>query len=86
MELRHIRYFIATAEELSFRRAAERTNVTQPSLSEQIRQLEGEIGVRLLERDTHRVSLTAAGRNFLESSRRVLREVEDGTRIARRIA
>ncbi|MEZ0299865.1 MAG: LysR substrate-binding domain-containing protein [Candidatus Methylacidiphilales bacterium] len=86
MELRHLRYFVAVAEELSFRRAAERINVTQPSLSEQVRQLEGEIGARLLERDTHHVSLTAAGRSFLESCRRVLREVEDGTRMANRIA
>jgi len=86
MELRHIRYFLAVAEELSFRRAAERINITQPSLSEQIRQLEAEIGARLLERDTHRVSLTAAGRAFVANSHRILREVEDGTRVARRIA
>lgn len=86
MELRHIRYFVAVAEELSFRRAAERINVTQPSLSEQIRQLEAEIGARLLDRDTHHVALTPAGRNFLESCRRILREAEDGTRVARRLS
>lgn len=86
MELRHIRYFTAVAEELSFRKAAERLNVTQPSLSEQIRQLEAEIGARLLDRDTHHVALTAAGRSFLESAAKILREAEDGSRTARRIA
>jgi DNA-binding transcriptional LysR family regulator len=86
MELRHIRYFVAVAEELSFRRAAQRINVTQPSLSEQIRQLEAEIGARLLDRDTHHVALTPAGRNFLESCRRILREAEDGMRVARRLS
>jgi DNA-binding transcriptional LysR family regulator len=85
MELRHIRYFLAVAEELNFRRAAERLHVTQPSLSAQIRQLEAEMGTRLLERNTHRVSLTAAGRDFLESSRRILHLTEDGIRTARRI-
>ena len=57
MELRHLRYFLAVAEELSFRRAAAKLHVAQPSLSSQIRQLEEEIQVRLLERDTHRMSL-----------------------------
>lgn len=86
MELRHLRYFVAVAEELNFRRAAEKVHVTQPSLSAQIRQLEEEIGARLLERDTHRVALTPAGRNFLEGCRGVLRDVEDCTRSTQRIA
>lgn len=86
MELRHLRYFLAVAEELSFRRAAERLHLTQPSLSEQIRQLEAEIGARLLDRDTHRVSLTPAGRNFMDNARRILHEAEDAGRMARRIA
>jgi DNA-binding transcriptional LysR family regulator len=86
MELRHIRYFLAVADELSFRRAAARLHVAQPSLSSQILQLEEEIQVRLLERDTHRVVLTAAGRSFLENCRRTMRDVEDSTRTARRIA
>lgn len=86
MELRHIRYFLAVADELSFRRAAARLHVAQPSLSSQILQLEEEIQVRLLERDTHRVVLTAAGRSFLESCRRTMRDVEDSTRTARLIA
>jgi DNA-binding transcriptional LysR family regulator len=86
MELRHLRYFLAVAEELSFRRAAGRLHVAQPSLSSQIRQLEDEIDVRLLERDTHRVVLTAAGRSFLENCRRTLRDVEDTTRTAQLVS
>jgi DNA-binding transcriptional LysR family regulator len=77
MELRHIRYFLAVAEELHFRKAAERLHVTQPSLSAQIRDLEEEIGARLLDRDTHRVELTAAGRHFLDGSRRILAMVQE---------
>lgn len=86
MELRHLRYFEAVAEELNFRRAAQRLNVTQPSLSMQIRQLEEEMEARLLERDTHRVSLTPAGRHFLEDCRRILRDAADSTRNAQRIS
>jgi DNA-binding transcriptional LysR family regulator len=86
MELRHIRYFLAVAEELSFRRAAGKLRVAQPSLSSQIRQLEEEIQVRLLERDTHRVVLTAAGRSFMESCRRTMRDVEDTTRTAQLVS
>lgn len=81
-----MRYFLSVAEELSFRRAAERVHVTQPSLSAQIRQLEAEIGARLLERDTHQVSLTAAGRSFLEDCRRILRDADDSVRTVQRIA
>ncbi|MEP6955299.1 MAG: LysR family transcriptional regulator, partial [Chthoniobacterales bacterium] len=65
MELRHLRYFVAVAEELSFRRAAERLHLAQPSLGRQIRDLEEEIGERLLERDRRRVTLTDAGRVLL---------------------
>jgi DNA-binding transcriptional LysR family regulator len=86
MELRHIRYFLAVAEELNFRRAAASLHVAQPSLSFQIRQLEEEIQVRLLERDTHRVVLTTAGRSFMENCRRTLRDVEDATRTAQLVS
>lgn len=86
MELRHLRYFVAVAEELNFRKAAERLNLTQPSLSAQVRQLEEEMDLRLLDRDTHRVALTPAGAHFLEDCRRILREVADSVRTAQRIA
>ncbi len=86
MELRHLRYFTAVAEELNFRRAAERLNLTQPSLSAQVRALEAELEVRLLERDTHHVALTPAGARFLEDCRKVLHEVEESVRAVRRVA
>lgn len=85
MELRHLRYFIAVAEELNFRRAAERLHVSQPALSTQVRQLEEELEAKLLERDTHHVSMTAAGQDFLENARRILRDCEDAALSAHRI-
>jgi DNA-binding transcriptional LysR family regulator len=69
MELRHLRYFVAIAEERSFTRAAERLWVAQPGLSTQIRRLESELGVQLLERHRRGVDLTAAGELFLERAR-----------------
>ena len=72
MELRHLRYFVAIAEEGSFTRAAERLWVAQPGLSVQVRQLEEELGVRLFDRHTRGVDLTAAGELFLERARAAL--------------
>ncbi len=76
MELRHLRYFVAIAEERSFTRAAERLWVAQPGLSTQIRRLEAELGVQLFERHTRGVDLTQAGELFLERARVALVAVE----------
>src|SRR3954449_5883378 len=72
MELRHLRYFVAIAEERSFTRAAERLWVAQPGLSAQIRRLESELGVQLFDRHTRGVDLTDAGELFLERARTAL--------------
>jgi LysR family transcriptional regulator, cyn operon transcriptional activator len=76
MELRHLRYFAALAEELSFTRAAEKVHVTQSTLSHQIKQLEGEIGQRLFDRARKRVVMTEAGENLLPNVTKVLREID----------
>ena len=76
IELRHLRYFLAVFEELHFTRAAERVNIAQPPLSHAIRQLERELGVRLLERTSRAVTPTAAGCVFAEEARKVLTSVE----------
>jgi DNA-binding transcriptional LysR family regulator len=82
MELRHLRYFAAVAQELNFTRAAERLRVAQPALSRQIRDLENELGVQLLDRNRRSVRLTAAGQAFLTEAEALLRQSEQAVRVA----
>src|SRR6202789_3941040 len=85
MELRHLRYFIAVAKEGSLSHAAERQlDTAQPSLSRQIRDLEMEVGVKLLERRARGIVLTPAGRIFLDHARMALLQVETASEAARR--
>jgi LysR family transcriptional regulator, benzoate and cis,cis-muconate-responsive activator of ben and cat genes len=83
MELRHLRYFAGVAGELNFTRAAQKLHVAQPALSRQIRQLEDELGVRLLERTRHGVHLTKSGQAFLTETRAILQHSEQAINVAR---
>jgi DNA-binding transcriptional LysR family regulator len=85
-ELRHLRYFIAVAEELNFSRAARRLHMAQPPLSVAIKNLEGELGVSLLERSTREVRLTPAGEAFLERARHAVTEADAAVDAAKRAA
>lgn len=85
IELRHLRYFIAVAEELHFGHAAARLNISQPPLSQQIQILEQQIGARLFARTNRSVSLTEAGRQFLADSRQILSQVDDAAARAARL-
>ena len=80
IELRHLRYFIAVAEELHFGRAADRLHMAQPPLSQQIRQLEAELGFQLLYRTKRSVALTEAGQVFLEDCRKIFRQLDQAIR------
>jgi DNA-binding transcriptional LysR family regulator len=84
MELRHLRSFVAVAEELHFGRAAARLHIVQPALSRQIRALEEEMGLRLFERNRRRVALTPAGAAFLNEGRGLLEQVAHAVEAARR--
>ncbi|WP_181140790.1 LysR substrate-binding domain-containing protein [Streptomyces sp. Ru62] len=85
MELRHIEAFIAVAEELSFRRAAERLHIAQPPLSQQIKRLERDVGAVLLRRTTRHVALTPAGEAFLHRARRAVQGVHAARRAAQEV-
>ena len=77
MELRHLRYFVAVAEEKSFNKAAERLFISQPPLSRQIRQLEEEIGVTLIDRDNRPLKLTEAGEFFYDHALQIIKKSDD---------
>jgi LysR family transcriptional regulator, transcription activator of glutamate synthase operon len=83
MELNQLRYLVLLGEELHFTRAAERGNVAQPALSRQIRKLEDELGLPLVDRTTRRVSLTPAGLDMVERARRILAELDEARALAK---
>src|ERR671931_763013 len=86
MELRHLRYFVTVAAELHFGRAAARLFISRPALSQQIRSLEGELGLKLLERNRRGVRLTPEGEAFLVEARAVVRQADRAADVARALA
>src|SRR5213594_4185949 len=86
MELRHLRYFVAVAEILNFTKAAAKLHLAQPSLTRQILNLEGEIGVRLLNRSKSQVALTEEGRSFLVDARRILALATESIQAVQRLS
>ncbi|MDR6433884.1 LysR family transcriptional regulator [Brucella pseudogrignonensis] len=86
IELRHLRYFLAIAEEMSFARAADRLNVAQPGLSQQIKILEELLEVRLFDRSRRKLRFTLAGELFFEDTRKILAQFEVATQTAKRAA
>src|SRR5439155_23752500 len=86
MELRHLRYFVTVAAELHFARAAQRLFISQPALSQQVRSLEGELGFKLLERNSRGVQLTPEGQAFLAEAQIVVRDADHAAEGARALA
>ncbi len=85
MELRHLKYFVAVAEEMHFGRAAKRLHIAQPPLSQQIMNLENELGLKLFDRTKRAIQMTDAGIYFLKEARQLLLHVEQAAKTARRI-
>ena len=86
MEFRHLKYFVAVAQERSFTRAAERLYISQPPLSRQIQQLEEELGLQLFDRDARPLALTEAGRFFYARALRMLEQLDESIAMTRRLS
>ncbi|MBV9356001.1 MAG: LysR family transcriptional regulator, partial [Chloroflexi bacterium] len=86
MELRHLRYFVTVAAELHYARAAQRLFISQPALSQQVRSLEAELGLKLLERNRRGVRLTPEGVAFLAEARAVVQQADHAAAVARALA